>query len=206
MKPSDQHLGGPVWEEFHGETCPFCGLKYDDFKTGLTYDDVYSMMWIDDEDYSRWRYKRRHSVLGFWHEYKRSLWAEHLHFCELENESKKKAPKSKKSESKKPYPDAERDPNFVYDDEGDILFGVWEDRGFGLAGILAQPGEAKALAVLSQYPGIRDMGSTWTPMGFFNMYGWGSAMPAIKKHSLFFSPRRFDRNIDLVYVIKERNS
>jgi hypothetical protein len=34
------------------------------------------MLWIADEDSSRWRYKRRGTVLGFWHSLKLAMWFE----------------------------------------------------------------------------------------------------------------------------------
>ena len=43
---------------------------YDKFRTGLTYRDVWEMMRNDDEDRSTWRYKRRGTILGQWHELK----------------------------------------------------------------------------------------------------------------------------------------
>lgn len=47
-------------------------MPYDQFRTGLTYHDVYMMI------YTR-RYKRRRGVLGFWHELKKKMYAEYLH-------------------------------------------------------------------------------------------------------------------------------
>ena len=47
---------------------------YDKFKTGLTYRDVWEMMRDDSEDSASWRYKRRHTVLGAWHELKLQLY------------------------------------------------------------------------------------------------------------------------------------
>jgi hypothetical protein len=44
--------------------------KYDEFRTGLTYHDVY-MMLKHSEKHS---HKRRRSVLGFWHELKLQLY------------------------------------------------------------------------------------------------------------------------------------
>lgn len=63
-------------------TCPYCGLVYNDMRTGLTYSCIYSMLWSANEDPSTWRYKRRHTVLGLWHSIKRDQWHEHLHWCE----------------------------------------------------------------------------------------------------------------------------
>lgn len=49
---------------------------YDAFRTGLTYREVRRMLWVHDNDRSRWRHKRRGTVLGLWHEIKLSLYAQ----------------------------------------------------------------------------------------------------------------------------------
>jgi hypothetical protein len=46
-------------------------LPYDSFRTGLTYHQVYHLL------YGR-KWKRRHGVLGYWHELKQRLYAEYL--------------------------------------------------------------------------------------------------------------------------------
>lgn len=43
---------------------------YDEFRTGLTFREVKRMMFDNHTDRSRWKYKRRHTVLGAWHELK----------------------------------------------------------------------------------------------------------------------------------------
>jgi hypothetical protein len=48
--------------------------RYDSFRTGLTYAEVYAMMSTSD----RHRYRRRGSVLGFWHEIKLQLYEQAL--------------------------------------------------------------------------------------------------------------------------------
>jgi hypothetical protein len=45
-------------------------MNYDDFRTGLTYHDVYMMLWDR-------KYKRRHTVLGKWHQIKLEMWDEY---------------------------------------------------------------------------------------------------------------------------------
>ncbi len=45
-------------------------LTYSEFRTGLTYLEVYYMLW------NRKR-KRRHTVLGKWHEIKQAMYAEY---------------------------------------------------------------------------------------------------------------------------------
>ena len=54
--------------------CPKCNLKYKNFRTGLTYNDVYNMI------FSR-QWKRRNGVLGYWHEFKLKMWADHKEMC-----------------------------------------------------------------------------------------------------------------------------
>jgi len=61
--------------------CLCCGQEYDKFSTNLTFKDVRDMMWVNDTDSSRWRHKRRKSVLGYWHELKLAMWREHLEMC-----------------------------------------------------------------------------------------------------------------------------
>ena len=62
--------------------CEYCGLEYDDFPSGYSYDEIYEMMWKGDEDPSMWRNKNRHGVLGLWHEMKQTMWQEHVDQCE----------------------------------------------------------------------------------------------------------------------------
>lgn len=53
-------------------------LAYHEFRTGLTFRGVRRMLWVNNDDPSTWRYKRRHTVLGFWHQLKLQLWAQYL--------------------------------------------------------------------------------------------------------------------------------
>jgi hypothetical protein len=55
---------------------------YDDFKTGDTYQTIYEMMWVNDPDYKKWRYKGTSGILGKWKEIKGKLWLGHLKECE----------------------------------------------------------------------------------------------------------------------------
>lgn len=68
------------------DDCPFCGLAYQDFRTGLTFQDVKSMFWVNDPDSATWKYKRRNTVLGKWHQIKQELWARHLDGCAKDHE------------------------------------------------------------------------------------------------------------------------
>jgi hypothetical protein len=52
--------------------------SYADFRTGLTYRDVYGFLWSGSDDPSTWRYKRRHTVLGLWRQLKQQLYCEYL--------------------------------------------------------------------------------------------------------------------------------
>jgi hypothetical protein len=53
-------------------------VSYDDFRTGLTFREVRQMLWVNNDDPETWRYKRRRTVLGFWHQLKLQLWAQYL--------------------------------------------------------------------------------------------------------------------------------
>jgi hypothetical protein len=62
--------------------CPTCGMKYDDFRTGLDFQAVKDMLWTGDPDPNTWRHKRRNTVLGLWFQLKQSMWRDHLEMCE----------------------------------------------------------------------------------------------------------------------------
>lgn len=62
--------------------CDCCGLTYDEFETGETYQSVYDTLWKGSEDPSEWLNKGRHTVLGRWHEIKQDMWRDHLKQCE----------------------------------------------------------------------------------------------------------------------------
>ena len=47
---------------------------YDRFRTGLTYADVKRMLWDESQDRADWRYKRRGTVLGHWHQLKKEMY------------------------------------------------------------------------------------------------------------------------------------
>lgn len=49
-------------------------IPYAQFRTGLTYRDVYEMLWSPDEDRATWRHKSRGVVLGKWHQIKREMY------------------------------------------------------------------------------------------------------------------------------------
>lgn len=62
--------------------CEVCGATYREMRTGLTFAAVRRDMHCGSEDPKDWRQKRRRSVLGYWHQIKRSLWLSHLAWCE----------------------------------------------------------------------------------------------------------------------------
>jgi len=56
-------------------------MAYDAFRTGMTYREVFAEFWRAEDDRTRWRNKRRGTVLGRWHEHKADLWAQHQAWC-----------------------------------------------------------------------------------------------------------------------------
>jgi len=64
------------------EKCGVCGLRYDGFKTGLTFGDVYSMFWSNENDNRTFVNKSRNVILGKWSQIKREMWEEHVEYCE----------------------------------------------------------------------------------------------------------------------------
>lgn len=61
----------------NAEQCPHCRVTYKRFRSGLTYQDVWSMLADNSPDPADWRYKRRRTILGAWHQFKRELWQRH---------------------------------------------------------------------------------------------------------------------------------
>lgn len=49
-------------------------IPYQEFRTGLTFKDVFYMLWSWDSDSSTWKYKRRNTVLGKWHQIKKEMY------------------------------------------------------------------------------------------------------------------------------------
>ena len=53
-------------------------VSYEDFRTGLTYQDVYQELWSYSDDRRTWlKGKGRRTVLGRWREIKKRLYAEY---------------------------------------------------------------------------------------------------------------------------------
>jgi hypothetical protein len=68
------------------DECEYCRLRYGAFRTGYTFKTVRMLMWRGSSDPKTWRYKRRHTVLGLWHQLKASMWREHIEYCKYNEE------------------------------------------------------------------------------------------------------------------------
>lgn len=66
-------MSSPDTENRHCDECETPPLTYAEFRTGLTYHDVYMMI------YDR-PHKRRNGVLGYWRELKQKMYAEYLYY------------------------------------------------------------------------------------------------------------------------------
>lgn len=68
----------------NGRTCPTCGITYGDFRCLLvtTYREAFECLMDGSEDPADWRYKRRGTVLGYWHMIKLQEWEQHIKDCE----------------------------------------------------------------------------------------------------------------------------
>jgi hypothetical protein len=53
-------------------------IPFSEFRTGLTYRDVYQMLWSPSDDRRAWRYRRRGTVLGLWHQLKQEMYARYI--------------------------------------------------------------------------------------------------------------------------------
>lgn len=78
-----------AWGENHPtyrgiKTKCVCGVRYDDFRTGMTFKSVrrliISIHWCTKKDHVK--YGRRNGTLGYWHELKWNLWESHVLSCE----------------------------------------------------------------------------------------------------------------------------
>lgn len=71
----------------NGERCPTCGETYGNFKTGLTYFEVWLMFWDPpDTPPDEWKYATRGVVLGKWFQIKQEWWERHKEECEQQAE------------------------------------------------------------------------------------------------------------------------
>lgn len=66
--------------------CSSCGITYKKFRTGLRFADIVQWFWINGDDSSRWRYKRRSTILGAWHGAKKAGWDLHQVECQMQLE------------------------------------------------------------------------------------------------------------------------
>lgn len=67
----------------NSETCTVCGISYKEFRCSITtFAEAKQALYNHSEqDSSKWKYKRRHSVLGYWHYVKKTEWFYHLEQC-----------------------------------------------------------------------------------------------------------------------------
>jgi len=55
---------------------------YEDFRTGLTFADVKQSLWNWSTNPKDWVYRRRHTVLGFWHMLKLRAYVEYENYLD----------------------------------------------------------------------------------------------------------------------------
>ena len=67
------------------------------------------LLWVGDPDYEKWKYKRRNTVLGLWHQIKKSMWQEHLYYCEMIVLAKEEAVHEEEMEQRLPGEQEELD-------------------------------------------------------------------------------------------------
>lgn len=69
--------------ETRGIVCETCGLRYDDFRSGMTFKEVRNLIitigWCTKKN--KIKHGRRNGVLGFWHELKIQMWSVHEGDC-----------------------------------------------------------------------------------------------------------------------------
>ena len=70
---------GSKWEAI----CPYCGAKYSELRTGLTFASVKEMLWVSSTNPEDWKYKRRNTVLGKWSQIKQQMWEDHIQGCKM---------------------------------------------------------------------------------------------------------------------------
>lgn len=70
-------------------------MHYDAFRTGLTYGDVFGLLWSHSSDSKQWKYKRRGTVLGLWHQLKQDAWKQHVAECTGEHPFPENAPRGR---------------------------------------------------------------------------------------------------------------
>lgn len=71
----------------NSEACPVCGLTYGNFKTDLSYFEVWMAYFTPkDTPESEWKYTTRGVILGRWFEIKQEEWKRHKEYCEQQTE------------------------------------------------------------------------------------------------------------------------
>lgn len=85
IKLRTKQKGGYYWRKVVCEGCPKA-CRYRDFRIGVpTFQEVYATLRAQHEAQGqkncRFRYKRRGTILGIMHEYKRTLWEEYTKQC-----------------------------------------------------------------------------------------------------------------------------
>jgi hypothetical protein len=78
--PSSETL--EIFENPLPSVCSHCGMEYDEFDTGETFQSIKDDLYVASDNPEDWVYKGRHTVLGRWHALKQSMWADHLAQCE----------------------------------------------------------------------------------------------------------------------------
>lgn len=65
--------------------CPGCyrRCRYRDFRAfeGDPFESVRAMLWVNDDDPGRWKYKSRGVILGLAHQIKREMWEDFTNRC-----------------------------------------------------------------------------------------------------------------------------
>ncbi len=72
------------WGRDHGNLkCDGCGIKYDKFRLGMSFDDARKAIIAIQTDgrTGRTKYGREYGVLGYLHEMKLLAWADHVQRC-----------------------------------------------------------------------------------------------------------------------------
>lgn len=66
----------------NNEVCPKCGISYKNFRCSLdSWASVYYTLFKETKDSSKWRYKGRSGILGYWFQIKQEEWSYHLENC-----------------------------------------------------------------------------------------------------------------------------
>lgn len=70
--------------ETRGIVCGGCGMRYDDFRTGMSFKEVRNLIITigTDRKTGKTKYGRRNGTLGYWHELKKLYWEAHVGECE----------------------------------------------------------------------------------------------------------------------------